>query len=176
MMCAERKMVQETGSEPNEEELARELDIDPNAVQEMRKAAERTTSFEAPVGSEKDVKLGDLIVDSGSPDLAEMVSGIIAKESPGRVLKAMNERERKVIELRFGLKGGHPRTLDDVGSCFNVSRECSARSKLRPSDTSRRSRRSRPCVSLPKGLEGVRCAEIDSVSTDTYLVRQITHE
>jgi RNA polymerase primary sigma factor len=123
MVRTERKLLQETGKEPSEDELACELGIDPQEVQEMRKIAQRTTSLETPIGDEEDAELGDFIENSSTPDPADVVSGIIAKESLDRVLKSMDERERKVIELRFGLKGEHPRTLAEVSSRFNVSRE-----------------------------------------------------
>ncbi len=123
MVRTERKLLQETGKEPNDDELAMELGIDPAEVQEMRKIAQRTTSLETPIGDEEDAELGDFIENASTPDPADVVSSIIAKESLDRVLKAMDERERKVVELRFGLKGEHPRTLAEVSSRFNVSRE-----------------------------------------------------
>jgi RNA polymerase primary sigma factor len=123
MVRTERKLLQETGKEPSEEELAYELGIEPDEVREMRKIAQRTTSLETPIGDEEDAELGDFIENRSTPDPAEVVSSIIAKESLDRVLKAMDERERKVVELRFGLKGEHPRTLAEVSSRFNVSRE-----------------------------------------------------
>jgi len=123
MVRAERNLLRETGKEPNEEELALELGVEPPAVQETRKIAQRTTSLETPIGDEEDAELGDFIENSDAPDPADVVSGIIAKESLDKVLKAMDERERKVVELRFGFKGGQPRTLAEVSSRFNVSRE-----------------------------------------------------
>jgi RNA polymerase primary sigma factor len=123
MMRTERKLLQETGKEPNDEELAYELGVDGDEVREMRKIAQRTTSLETPIGDEEDAELGDFIENRNTPDPAEVVSSIIAKESLDRVLKSMDERERKVVELRFGLKGEHPRTLAEVSSRFNVSRE-----------------------------------------------------
>jgi RNA polymerase primary sigma factor len=123
MVRTERKLLQETGKEPNDDELAFELGIEPQEVQEMRKIAQRTTSLETPIGDEEDAELGDFIENANTPDPADVVSSIIAKESLDRVLKAMDERERKVVELRFGLKGEHPRTLAEVSSRFNVSRE-----------------------------------------------------
>jgi RNA polymerase primary sigma factor len=123
MVRTERKLLQETGKEPNDDDLAAELGIDPQEVQEMRKIAQRTTSLETPIGDEEDAELGDFIENSKTPDPADEVSSLIAKESLDRVLKAMDERERKVVELRFGLKGEHPRTLAEVSSRFNVSRE-----------------------------------------------------
>ncbi|MBU2603468.1 MAG: sigma-70 family RNA polymerase sigma factor [Actinobacteria bacterium] len=123
MVRTERKLLQETGREPSDDELGAELNIDSQEIREMRKIAQRTTSLETPIGDEEDAELGDFIENSSTPDPAEAVHSIIAKESLDRVLRSMDERERKVIELRFGLKGEHPRTLAEVSSRFNVSRE-----------------------------------------------------
>jgi RNA polymerase primary sigma factor len=123
MVRIERRLLQETGKEPNDEELGAELGIDSQEVQQLRKIAGRTTSLQTPVGDEGDAELGDFIENHSTPDPAEVVSSIIAKESLALILGAMGERERKVIELRFGLKGEEPRTLAEVSSRFNVSRE-----------------------------------------------------
>jgi RNA polymerase primary sigma factor len=123
MVRTERKLLQETGKEPTDEELANELRIDPQEVPEIRRIARRTTSLETPVGDEGDAELGDFIENQSTPDPVDVLSRIIAKESLDQVLKAMDERERKVIELRFGFKGEHPRTLAQVSRRFNVSRE-----------------------------------------------------
>jgi RNA polymerase primary sigma factor len=122
MVRTERKLLQETGKEPTDDELAFALGVDPQEIPEMRTIAQRTTSLETPIGDEGDAELGDFI-HNGTPDPADLVSEIIAKESLDRILRAMDERERKVVELRFGLKGEHPRTLAEVSSRFNVSRE-----------------------------------------------------
>jgi RNA polymerase primary sigma factor len=123
MVRTERKLLQETGREPSDDDLASELGVDTQEIREMRKIAQRTTSLETPIGDEEDAELGDFIENSKTPDPADVVSSLIAKESLDRVLRAMDERERKVVELRFGLKGEHPRTLAEVSSRFNVSRE-----------------------------------------------------
>ena len=123
MMRTERKLLQETGREPTDEELALELGIEPHELQEMRKIAQRTTSLETPIGDEEDAELGDFIENTRTPDPVEEVARNIARECLDRVLKSMDERERKVVELRFGLKGEHPRTLAEVSARFNVSRE-----------------------------------------------------
>ena len=116
MARTERKLLQETSREPNDEELAIELGIDAQKVQEIRRIAQRTTSLETPIGDEGDAELGDFIENSSTPDPADVISSIITKESLAKVLKAMDERERKVVELRFGLKGEQPRTLAEVSS------------------------------------------------------------
>jgi len=123
MVHTTHQLLQQTGREPNDDELARELGIDPQEVREIRKIAQRTTSLETPVGNDGDAELGDFIQNQSTPDPADLVTSIIAKESLDRILKAMDERERKVVELRFGLRGEDPRTLAQVSSRFNVSRE-----------------------------------------------------
>jgi len=123
MARTERRLLQQTGKEPTDDELAIELGIEAEEVQEIRRIARRTTSLETPIGEERGAELGDLIENQSSPDPADVVSGIIVKESLAKVLKAMDERERKVVELRFGFKGEHPRTLEEVAKRFNVSRE-----------------------------------------------------
>jgi RNA polymerase primary sigma factor len=123
MVRTEWKLRQETGKEPTDDELAIELGIDAREVQTIRRIAQRTTSLETPIGDEEDAEVGDFIENSSTPDPADVVSSILTKEDLGKVLKAMDERERKVVELRFGLKGEQPRTLAEVSSRFNVSRE-----------------------------------------------------
>jgi RNA polymerase primary sigma factor len=123
LLRTERSLLRETGRAPSDDELALEMGIDSQEVRELRTVGQRTTSLQTPIGEHEDAELGDFIESSGTPDPADVVSDIIVKESLDRVLKAMDERERKVVELRFGLKGGHPRTLAEVSSCFNVSRE-----------------------------------------------------
>jgi len=123
MVRTEWKLLQQTGKEPNDDELAAELGIEPHEVQQIRTIARRTTSLETPVGEEGDAELGDFIENHSTPDPAEVVADIFAKESLAKVLQGMDERERKVVELRFGFKGEHPRTLAEVSSRFNVSRE-----------------------------------------------------
>ena len=118
-----RRLLQQTGKEPTDDELAIELGIEAEEVQEIRRIAQRTASLETPIGEERGAELGDLIENQSSPDPADVVSGIIAKESLAKVLKAMDERERKVVELRFGFKGEHPRTLAEISLRFKVSRE-----------------------------------------------------
>jgi len=123
MIRVERRLLQETGREPSNGDLSSELGLSNDEVREMRKIAQRTTSLETPIGDEEDAELGDFIENQSTPDPSEAVSSILAKESLEQILKNMEERERKVVELRFGLKGEHPRTLAEVSSRFNVSRE-----------------------------------------------------
>jgi RNA polymerase primary sigma factor len=123
MVRTEWKLRQETGKEPTDDELAIELGIDAQEVQKIRRIAQRTTSLETPIGDQEDAERGDFIENQSTPDPADVISSITTKESLAKVLKAMDERERKVVELRFGFKGEQPRTLAEVSLRFNVSRE-----------------------------------------------------
>jgi RNA polymerase primary sigma factor len=123
MVRSERKLLQDRGNEPSDAELADELGIKPQELQQMQKIARRTISLETPIGEEGDAALGDLIEDPSATDPADVVSCIMARESLDRLLRTMNHRERKVVELRFGLRGEQPRTLAEVSRRFNLSRE-----------------------------------------------------
>jgi RNA polymerase primary sigma factor len=123
LVRAERKLREKTGREPSDDDLALALSMEPAEIEELRQVAQRTTSLETPVGDEEDAELGDFIENSGCPDPAEVVSRILAKDSLDKVLRALSERERKVVELRFGLRGEQPRTLYEISRRFNVSRE-----------------------------------------------------
>ena len=123
LVRTERRLLQETGKEPTGQELAYELGMDAQELHEIRRIAQRTTSLETPIGDERDAERGDFIEDQSTPDPADVVSDLTAKESLAKVLKAMDERERKVVELRFGFKGEHPRTLAEISLRFKVSRE-----------------------------------------------------
>ncbi len=123
MVRTERRLLQEGGREPTDDELATELGIDAIELREMRRIGRRTTSLDTPVGEEGDAELGDFVENESTPDPADAVSDILTRENLAGILKSMDERERKVVELRFGFKGEHPRTLAEVSARFNVSRE-----------------------------------------------------
>lgn len=123
MIRTERRVLQKTGKEPSDVDLAAELGIEPAEILEIRKIAQRTTSLETPVGDEGDAELGDFIHSQSTSDPADLVSRTIANENLAMILQALDERERKVVELRFGFKGEHPRTLAEVSARFGVSRE-----------------------------------------------------
>ncbi|NLE10436.1 MAG: sigma-70 family RNA polymerase sigma factor [Actinobacteria bacterium] len=123
MVRTEAKLLRETGKEPSDDDLAAELGIEPGEVQEIRGLARRTTSLQTPVGEEGDAELGDFLQNQSTPDPADVVSDIVGREYLAKILENMTPRERKVVELRFGFKGEHPRTLAEVSSRFNVSRE-----------------------------------------------------
>ncbi|MHB1389788.1 MAG: RNA polymerase sigma factor RpoD [Thermoleophilia bacterium] len=123
LIRVQRQLLQDKGREPTPFEIAREMDTTPEKVREILKISQDPVSLETPIGEEEDSQLGDFIEDSDAVAPCEAVSDIMQKEDLGRVLGSLTHRERKVIELRFGLKGEHPRTLEEVGQKFGVTRE-----------------------------------------------------
>jgi RNA polymerase primary sigma factor len=119
----QRQLVQDHGREPTPDELAREMGISVHKVREIQKAAQEPISLETPVGDEDDSELGDFIEDLEIDQPLEVVARSIRREELLRVLDSLSTRERKVLELRFGLKGETPRTLEEVGERFGVTRE-----------------------------------------------------
>ncbi len=119
----QRQLLQDLGREPTIDEVARELEVSPDRVREIQKVAQEPVSLETPVGEEEDSELGDLIEDRGVEGPADAVSTLMRREELEQVLSQLTERERKVLELRFGLRGEEPRTLEEVGQRFGVTRE-----------------------------------------------------
>ena len=119
----QRELLQKNGREPNVEEIAAALGLTPFKVVEIQKAAQDPVSLETPVGDEDDSELGDFIEDHDADEPLEEVFRQIRREELFRVLESLPTRERKVLELRFGLKGERPRTLEEVGDRFGVTRE-----------------------------------------------------
>jgi RNA polymerase primary sigma factor len=119
-----RQLVQELGREPSYEEIGGRLDISPERVEEIIAVFFRQPmSLDMPIGKDADGSLGDLVEDRGSLAPTEATSQQLLKEQIDKVLDELTEREKKIIQLRFGLKGGYPRTLEEVGREFNVTRE-----------------------------------------------------
>ena len=118
-----RQLLQELGREPTPEEIAARLDMSVDKVMEIQKISQEPVSLETPIGEEEDSHLGDFLPDDGVPAPAEAASYTILKEEINKVLDTLQERERKVLKLRFGLDDGRPRTLEEVGKEFNVTRE-----------------------------------------------------
>ena len=117
-----RKLMQELGREPSPEEIAKEMGIEPAKVREIIKVSQEPTSLEAPVGEEKDSTLGDFIPDEEiRPE--DQASAELLKSHLSEVLDTLNDREKKVLRLRFGLEDGRQRTLEEVGREFGVTRE-----------------------------------------------------
>lgn len=123
LMRVSRQMVQELGREPSAEEIAKRLDMPEDRVREILKIAQEPVSLETPIGEEEDSHLGDFIQDENVPVPAEAASYIMLKEQIVDVLTTLTEREQRVLRLRFGLDDGRPRTLEEVGREFGVTRE-----------------------------------------------------
>jgi RNA polymerase primary sigma factor len=120
---AERKLRAELGREPSSGEIGRELDLSIDEVEHIRRSAQTPVSLEKPVGDEDESEFGHFLTDENQelPDEAAEVT--LRKETLRKILSTLSSRERQVLELRYGLDGQHPRTLDEVGRTFNVTRE-----------------------------------------------------
>ncbi|WSQ67217.1 sigma-70 family RNA polymerase sigma factor [Streptomyces sp. NBC_01216] len=119
----QRRMLQERGYEPTPEEVAVQLDLTPERVGEVLRLAQEPVSLHAPVGEEDDVALGDLIEDGDAASPVESAAFLLLREHLEAVLSTLGERERKVVQLRYGLDDGRPRTLEEIGRIFGVTRE-----------------------------------------------------
>jgi len=119
----ERQLVQQLARQPRAEEIAAELALTSEEVREVLRMAKLPLSLEKPLGEEGDAKLGDLVEDEVSESPFDVASVSLRREDIGHALSALPERERRVIELRFGLDGGQPRTLGEVGRAFGLTRE-----------------------------------------------------
>ena len=119
----QRSLLQELGSEPTAEQIAQDLKISTNKVNEALSVAPETSSLDTPIGEEDDNPLGAFIVDADAPSPVQEAELNILKEQIQDVLSDLSERERRVISLRFGIDDGYPRTLEEVGSIFKVTRE-----------------------------------------------------
>ncbi len=139
-----RILLQENGREPTPEEIAAAMDVDVARVREIQKIAQDPVSLETPIGEEEDSHLGDFIEDDKTQTPSDSVSFIMLKEQLLNVLDTLTPREEKVLRLRYGIDDGKPRTLEEVGKEFNVTRErirqieAKALRKLRHPSRSRR--------------------------------------
>ena len=120
---AERKLVTELGREPTPDEIAEVTGIDPEEVDSIKRSAQAPVSLEKPVGDEEESEFGQFIADERAESPYERAAEILTKEALREALENLSYRERRVLELRYGLGGEHPRTLDEVGRTFNVTRE-----------------------------------------------------
>jgi RNA polymerase primary sigma factor len=118
-----RRLLQDLGREPTSEEIAAQMDISPEKVREIIKVSQEPVSLETPIGEEEDSHLGDFLEDHTALAPAEAASHQLLKEQVEDVLDSLTERERKVLQLRFGLDDGRSRTLEEVGKEFHVTRE-----------------------------------------------------
>jgi RNA polymerase primary sigma factor len=120
---AERKLVTELGREPTAEEIAAVTGIDPDEVGAIKRSAQAPISLEKPVGDEEESEFGQFIADERAESPYDRAVDNLTKEALREALENLSYRERRVLELRYGLGGEHPRTLDEVGRTFNVTRE-----------------------------------------------------
>jgi len=119
----QRQLLQSLGREPTPEEIAEEMGLTPERVREIQKISQEPVSLETPIGEEEDSQLGDFIEDDAAVVPPDAASFSMLQEQLSKTLEGLAERERKVISLRFGLEDGHPRTLEEVGREFGVTRE-----------------------------------------------------
>jgi len=123
LLRVSRRLVQEYGREPTTEEIGEGMEISPEKVREIVKISQEPVSLETPIGEEEDSHLGDFIEDRSATAPADAASHQLLKEQVARVLYTLNDRERRVLQLRFGLEDGRSRTLEEVGREFTVTRE-----------------------------------------------------
>jgi len=157
---AERKLRAEKGREPTSAEIALELDLTIDEVDQIRRTAQAPVSLEKPVGDEEESEFGHFITDESAPLPDEAAEVTLRKETLIKILDTLSYRERRVLELRYGLNGEHPRTLDEVGRTFNVTRERirqienQSLKKLRASPTRRSCARSRRRRKVARKIRG----------------------
>lgn len=118
-----RQLLQEKGREPTPEEIGEEMDMSADKVREIKKIAQEPVSLETPIGEEEDSHLGDFIEDEDAPAPASAASYMLLRDQLDNVLDTLTSREKRVLELRFGIEDGRPRTLEEVGKEFGVTRE-----------------------------------------------------
>jgi RNA polymerase primary sigma factor len=123
MSKMQRKLTLELGYEPSSAELANALDMSESKVLEIMQIAREPASLETPIGEEDDSNLGDFVADNNTVTPEANIESVMLREHIDQLLQDLKERERQVIVLRFGLEDGHPRTLEEVGKEFNVTRE-----------------------------------------------------
>ena len=123
LLKVSRDLLQELGRDPTIEEIAERVELPLEKVKEIIKAAQDSISLENPIGKEKDSQLGDFIEDEDSPEPPEIFSHTALKEQLDSVLQTLNQREKSVLELRFGITDGSPHTLEEVGQEIGVTRE-----------------------------------------------------
>ncbi len=123
LIRVQRKLTQELGRDPSAEEISEKMDFTPEKVREIIKISQHPVSFETPIGEEGDSHLGDFIEDSEIEKPADAASFAMLQDQLKEVLGTLTDRERRIIQLRFGLYDGHPRTLEEVGREFKVTRE-----------------------------------------------------
>jgi RNA polymerase primary sigma factor len=123
IMRTERKLRAERGREPSSTEIASELELTIDEVDQIRRSAQTPVSLEKPVGDDEESEFGHFITDELAPLPDELAEDVLRREALTKILGTLSERERRVLELRYGLNGEQPRTLDEVGRTFQVTRE-----------------------------------------------------
>ncbi len=123
LIRVQRQLLQDLGRDPTPEEIGAEMGMSPDRVREIQKISQEPVSLETPIGEEEDSQLGDFIEDSTAIAPPDAASDSMLREQLEQVLDGLADRERKVIKFRFGLEDGHPRTLEEVGKEFGVTRE-----------------------------------------------------
>ncbi|MBT5706409.1 MAG: RNA polymerase sigma factor RpoD [Verrucomicrobia bacterium] len=123
LMRVQKQLLQEFGREPTAEEIADEMNLPVERVSAVLKMAQQPISLESPVGDSGDANFGDFIEDKSAENPSDMTSHLLLRERLNEVLSTLTERERKILELRFGLHDGYARTLEEVGKQFKVTRE-----------------------------------------------------
>ena len=123
LIHAERRLIQQLGREPSPAELATDLDCTVREVRDIMRITQQPISLEKPVGEEDDSALADFVEDVSAESPFEIASEALRRENVSRVLASLPRREREVIEMRYGILGGRPRTLEEVGKAFNITRE-----------------------------------------------------
>jgi len=121
--AGQKQLVQEYGREPSPEEVAEEILLPVDRVRAVLKMAQQPISLQAPVGESEETNFGDFIEDKGAENPSDMTAIVLLKEKIKDVLETLTERERQVLEQRFGLVDGYSRTLEEVGRQFRVTRE-----------------------------------------------------
>jgi RNA polymerase primary sigma factor len=119
----ERQLTQRLGRDPTADELAAELECDPDEVRELMRVTQQPVSLEKPVGEEDDSALVDFVEDPQAASPFDLASEALRREEIIRVLASLPRREREVIEMRYGIVGGRSCTLEEVGRAFNITRE-----------------------------------------------------
>jgi RNA polymerase primary sigma factor len=123
LIRASRRLQQELGREPTSDEIALDMGLSSDKIRDIMKISQEPVSLEMPIGEEEDSNLGDFIEDSKALAPSDAASLVVLKEQVEAVLYSLSERERRVLELRFGLDDGRSRTLEEVGREFGVTRE-----------------------------------------------------
>jgi len=123
MIRVQRKLIQELGRDPSAEEISAKMDFTPEKIREIIKISQHPVSFESPIGDDGDTQLSDFIEDHDIEKPADAASFVILQDQLQEILNTLTYREKRIIQLRFGLNDGYPRTLEEVGREFKVTRE-----------------------------------------------------